>query len=199
MLPYPIINAIEALSILPGIGSRSAERLVFSLLKNKQNLSSKISKALIDLTTKTTECQQCYNFATEKLCNICTDYNRQVDLLCVIETPMDLIAIERTHEYKGSYHVLHGIISPLDKINPDDTKINQLIERVSSSKNIKEIVLALNASIEGEATMHYITEKLKPCFLGKITHLARGIPSGGDLDYLDLGTLTRAIIDRNSL
>ena len=197
VLPTSIENAIEALSDLPGIGSRSAERLIFSLLKNESGLSRKIGQSLVDLETTVKRCNICGNYydAAQDLCVICQkSHNRDVRLLCVVEQPMDTVALEKTHEYKGLYHVLHGVISPLNRVMPEDINIPNLLKR--DFTGVEEIVLAASGTIESEATAHYLSEKLPSVFNGKITRLARGIPSGGDLDYLDAGTLTRAILER---
>lgn len=203
LLPQSIQNAIEALSDLPGIGSRSAERLVFALLKNESGLDQKISQALGVLKENICECENCYHFCdnsseinVKTLCKICKNATRNNKVLCVVETPIDLIAIERTHEFKGFFHVLHGVISPLQKIGPNDLRIQELFDRLESNPEIKEIILALSGNVESDATALYLMENLPKYFKGKTTRLARGIPMGGDLDYLDAGTLSRAILDR---
>lgn len=204
-LPKSIQKAIEALSDLPGIGSRSAERLVFALLKNDMQLEEKIAEALVNLKKNLGECDTCHHYCEHKpdepvICPICSDFSRDTKTLCVVEEPTDLIAIERTHEYKGCYHVLHGVLSPLNKIGPDQIRITSLINRVETTdESFDEIILALSGNIESDATALYITEQLQKIFDGKITRLARGIPTGGDLDYLDVGTLSRAMLDRRSL
>lgn len=199
ILPEAIEKSIEALSDLPGIGTRSAERLVFSLLKNESGLSEKIGKNLIALNTEISQCETCGNFcnAEEKLCEICKSPNRNPRLLCVVETAMDLLAIEKTHEFKGYYHVLHGVISPLNRVQADDLNIPTLLEKDFSE--VEEIILATSGSTESEATALYLSGKLRENFSGKISRLARGIPSGGDLDYLDMGTLSRAFLERRGV
>lgn len=196
LLPHAIEEAIEALSNLPGIGNRSAERLIFTLLRNETGLEKKIAESLLKLKDNVHECEQCYHLSEETLCPICKSHNRNKHVLCVIETPMDLIALERTHEFKGLYHVLHGTISPLKKIKPEDIRLQQLFDRIKKDNTVEEIILALSGNTESDATALYIVEHIQPFFDGKITRLARGIPSGGDLDYLDMGTLTRAMMDR---
>jgi len=195
-LPKAITDAIESLSDLPGIGSRSAERLVFSLLKNASGLDQKISQSIGNLRRGTVECGICHHFAEHKTCSICANPSRDEKLLCVVESPLDLIALERTHEYKGRYHVLHGVISPLNKVSPSDLRITELFKRVQDSEGIEEIILALSGTTESDATAMYIARELAPIFHRKISRLSRGIPSGGDLDYLDMGTLSRAITER---
>lgn len=204
MLPKSISNAIESLSDLPGIGHRSAERLVFSLLKNKSNLDQKIADSIGQLKANVAECAICFHYCDiiedeKPLCAICDDYNRDKKMICVIETPVDLIALEKTHEYKGQYHVLHGIISPINKVMPDDLRIAPLLKRIKENSEITEIVFALAGNIESDATVNFIIDQLSPIFKGQITKLAQGIPSGGDLDYLDTRTIGRAILDRRGV
>jgi len=196
-LPLPIKEAIENLSSLPGIGSRSAERLVFTLLKNQTNLDQKIAESIGSLKRNIQECEECFHFSEQKRCAICENENRSQKILCIIESPMDLIAIERTDDFKGKYHVLHGIISPINRIRPEDIRFFELMQRIEKQKDKwEEVILALPPTVEGDATSMYITREIKKTFKGKITKLARGIPSGSDFDYLDLGTMSRAIIER---
>ena len=197
-LPKAIKDAIEALSDLPGIGSRSAERLVFGLLKNESGLEKKIAHALQELKEKIKECDQCRNYCEGDLCSICQSTKRKTNVLCIVETPVDLIAIERTHTFTGLYHVLHGVISPLNKVSPEDLRIDSLMKQLEKN-DFEEIILATSGSTESEATALYLTNKLKPVFSGHISRLSRGIPSGGDLDYLDIGTLTRAMSERREI
>lgn len=198
-LPQPIQDAIEALSSLPGIGSRSAERLVFSLLKNKTNLDQRIAQSLGTLKESIHECKKCYHLSQDELCPVCQAHNRDTKSICVVETPLDLVAIERTHEYRGLYHVLHGVISPLQKVSPQDIRIPQLIDRLKNDTDIQEVIIATSGSTESDATALYIHHQLEQFFAGTITRLSRGIPSGGDLDYLDAGTLSRAISERRGI
>jgi recombination protein RecR len=201
-LPVSIQDAIDAFSSLPGIGSRSAERLVFTLLRNHTGLDQRMATAIGSLKTNVTECSVCHNYcqvAPDKgkvVCNICNNHGRDARVMCVVETPVDLIALERTAQYKGMYHVLHGVVSPMSRVRPEDLRITELTARVMSSEPPEEIILALSGSTEGEATGLYIMDRLEGIFDGKITRLARGIPTGGDLDYLDMGTLARALMDR---
>ncbi len=199
MLPAAITNAIEALADLPGIGTRSAERLVFTLLKAENHLDQKIAESIGSLKANIHECEQCYHYCDGENCPLCSNKSRNQSSLCIVETPVDLVAIERTHEYKGLYHVLHGVISPLNKVKPDDLRIPQLFERIKKNPEISEVILATSGNIEGDATALYISENLEKWFGGKVTRLARGIPSGGDLDYLDAGTLSRAISERREI
>lgn len=199
MLPEPIQNAIEALSDLPGIGKRSAERLVFSLLKNESGLSKKIGENLVNLKQSIHRCETCGNYCETKhtQCPICQDHNRETNVICVVETPIDLIAIEKTHEYRGQYHVLHGVLSPMNRVHAEDLNIQSLFARIDDS--VTEVILATSGTTESEATALYLHEQLSKRFTGKVSRLSRGIPSGGDLDFLDTGTLTRALLDRRGV
>ncbi len=199
LLPEAITEAIEALSDLPGIGTRSAERLVFSLLKNESGLEKKIGNALCELKSLVKECDNCCHLAEESLCPICSNNDRSDAEICVVESPMDVLALERTHAFRGKYHVLHGVISPLDRVKAEDIRMKELLNRVLKTPPT-EIIIALPGTTEAEATAMFLADQLKQ--LGcptKITRLARGIPSGGDLDYLDAGTLSRAMMDRREL
>ncbi len=196
MLPQSISDAIESLADLPGIGSRSAERLIFSLLRNESGLDQKISENIGNLKRTIKECTECFHYCETEKCTICQNPGRNKCVVCVVETPVDLVALERTHEFKGLYHVLHGVISPLNKIRPEDLRIEQFLARIKEDDEIEEIILAMSGNVEGDATALYLQENLGKFFNGKISRLARGIPSGGDLDYLDVGTLSRAISER---
>lgn len=195
LLPESIERAVEALSSLPGIGNRSAERLVLTLLRNRQGLETIIGEALLNLKKNLNECERCCHYTEKTMCPVCNEDSRDKHTLCIIEDSTDLLALERTHSYKGQYHVLHGVLSPLQKTRPEDIRLGELFTRIKNEP-IEEVVLALSSNTESEATCLYIQENIKPFYSGKITRLARGIPSGGDLDYLDMGTLSRAIQDR---
>jgi recombination protein RecR len=199
LLPEAITVAIEALSDLPGIGTRSAERLVFSLLKNETGLEKKIGNALADLKTSVQECNICCHFADTDLCPVCANTERSDMEICVVESPMDVLALERTHAFRGKYHVLHGVISPLDRVKAEDIRIEKLLNRVLQHPP-REIIIALPGTTEAEATSMFLADQLKRIGCTAIvSRLARGIPSGGDLDYLDAGTLSRAMIDRREV
>ena len=195
-LPKPITDAIEALSNLPGIGTRSAERLVFYLLQNPAKIDQKIGQSILDLKKNIKECAECFNYSEHEKCQICSSFSREKNVLCIVETPLDLLALEKTHEFRGKYHVLHGVLSPLNRVSADDLRIAELLERVQKNSEITEIIIATSGTTESEATAMFIREQLTPIFRGKISRLARGIPTGGDLDYLDAGTLSKAMIDR---
>jgi len=195
-LPKPITDAIEALCNLPGIGSRSAERLVFYLLRNPAKIDQKIGQSILDLKKNIKECEECFHYSENEKCSICSSFNRESNTICIVETPLDLLALEKTHEFRGKYHVLHGVLSPLDRVGVEDLRIAELLSRVSDNSEIEEIIIATSGTTESEATAMFIREQLTPIFKGKISRLARGIPTGGDLDYLDAGTLSKAMSDR---
>jgi len=193
-LPENIGKVIEEFSKLPGIGPKSAERLTFYLLKKPasdiENFGARVGK----LKEGIRYCDICKNLTTESICLICKDDNRDKTSICIVEDTLDLIALEKTHEFKGLYHVLHGIISPVEGIGPDELTITELIERVKKG-GITEIIIALNPSMEGEATAAYIMRYIKPLDI-KVTRLARGIPVGGNLEYADSQTIKRAFEGR---
>ena len=199
LLPEAITTAIDALSDLPGIGTRSAERLVFALLKNEGGLEKKIGNSLSELKTSVKECDTCCHFAETELCPICENSERSDTEICIVESPMDVLALERTHAFRGKYHVLHGVISPLDRVKATDIRIEQLLNRVLNTPPT-EIIIALPGTTEAEATSMFLSDQLRQIGCkAKISRLARGIPSGGDLDYLDAGTLSRAMMDRREI
>lgn len=193
-IPKNIQRAIEEFSKLPGIGSKTAERLVFYLLKKTEADVAGLGEAILSLKKEIRYCDVCKNLTTEEVCEICRSEGRSKETICVVEDALDLMAIEKANEYKGSYHVLHGIISPVDGIGPDELTIAELIERAKKG-NVKEMIFALNPSMEGEATAAYITRYIKPLNI-KITRIARGIPVGGNLEYADSQTLKRAMEGR---
>jgi len=179
---------------LPGIGPKSAERLTFYLLKKTTSDIENLGGSILKLKEGLLYCDNCKNMSLEPLCEICKNDTRNKETVCVVEDSLDLIALEKTNEYKGLYHVLHGIISPVDGIGPDELTIAELVKRVKEGQ-IKELILALNPSMEGEATAAYISRYIKPLNI-KITRIARGIPVGGHLEYADSQTLRRAMEGR---
>lgn len=189
-------KAISEFSKLPGIGRKSAQRLVFYLLKCSKNEVQNLTDALIDIKEKVKYCSICYNITEQDPCYICNSQKRDQSLLCVIEEANDVLALERTGEYKGLYHVLGGALSPLDGIGPDDLRIRELMSRLNGQ--IEEIIIATNPNTEGDATALYLEKLIKPLNY-KITRIARGLPVGGDLEYADEITLTRALQGRTSL
>lgn len=193
-LPKNIENAVESFSKLPGIGSKTAERLVFHLLKKTNNDLSTLGQSILDLKEGLLYCDTCKNLCTESQCNICLSDKRNKSLLCVVEDVLDLVALEKTNAYQGVYHVLHGIISPIEGVGPDELTIAELFKRAEQG-GISEIIIALNPSMEGEATASYITRYIKPLGI-KVTRIARGIPVGGNLEYADSQTIKRSMEGR---
>jgi recombination protein RecR len=191
----PLLIAIEELSKLPSIGKKTAQRLALYLLKSNGEQFESLIKALEDLKTKIKFCVRCYNLAEEEFCIICKSTKRDSEKICVVEETSDVIAIEKTHEYNGLYHVLGGVLSPLAGVTPESLKIKEFLKRLES-ENIKEIILALNPDTEGEATALYLSKLIKPLNI-KVTRIARGLPIGGDLEFADQATIGRAIINRS--
>ncbi|NLJ58151.1 MAG: recombination protein RecR [Tissierellia bacterium] len=192
----PITKLIEELSKLPGIGRKSAQRLAFHILDMKGKDVVELAKAIVNAKKHTKHCQTCGNLTEGELCNICTSAKRDLSTICVVEDVRDITAMERTKEYKGVYHVLHGTISPLDGIGPDEINIKSLITRLNS--DVAEVILATNPTIEGEATAVYISRLIKPMGI-KVTRIAHGIPVGGDIEYADEVTLMRAMEGRREM
>lgn len=198
-LPEPIQNLINNFSRLPGIGPKTASRLTFFLLRAPEDLARDLGESLLELKSGTTFCRTCFNITASGRdeCEICTSVERDGALVCVVEEPLDVLALERTGGYLGRYHVLHGALSPIDGIGPEDLKIRELVERVKDGE-IKEIILATNPSMEGDYTAAYILQQLEPLSV-RVTRLARGLPMGGDLEYADQSTLQRALDGRQEM
>ncbi|MCI0495249.1 recombination mediator RecR [candidate division KSB1 bacterium] len=186
-------RAVEELSKLPGIGKKSAQRLVFYLLKLPREEIVALAKSLVDVKDKASYCSICFNITEKNPCSICMNDHRDRSIICVVEEANDVMAFEKTGEYKGLYHVLGGSLSPLDGIGPDDLKIKELLARIKDE--VKEIILANNPNVEGEATALYLSKLITPLGL-KLTRIARGIPVGTDIEYADEITLTRALEGR---
>jgi len=199
LLPESIQSVINSLERLPGIGPKSASRLAFYLLRAPDEVSQDLSTALADLKAKTAFCQECFNItdAGREICEVCESSRRDGSLICVVEEALDVVALERTGGFQGKYHVLQGVLSPIEGIGPDDLKIKQLIARVRSG-GVKEVILATNPSMEGDATALYLRQQLEPLGV-KVTRLARGLPVGGDLEYADQNTLLRALSGRQEM
>jgi len=199
ILPLPIQNLINALERLPGIGPKSASRLAFYILRAPEDLSAQLVGALTGLKTATGQCKICFNItlSTQETCEICADSERADGTICVVEEPLDVLALERTGGFHGRYHVLQGVLSPIEGVGPDDLKIKPLLERVRRGE-AKEIILATNPSMEGDATALYLRQQLLPMGV-RITRLARGLPMGGDLEYADQNTLLRALAGRQDM
>ena len=193
----PLDKLIEQFERLPCIGSKTAQRLAYFVLNMPKEQAKEFSAAIIDAHEKIRYCDVCCNFSDQDLCPVCRSTNRDTSVICVVETPRDAIALENTHEYNGTYHVLHGAISPLNGVGPDQLCIKQLLNRLNDD-TVKEIIMATNPTVEGEATAMYLSRLLKPMGI-KVTRLAYGIPVGGDLEYADEVTLARALEGRNEL
>ncbi len=196
-LARPVANLIELLARLPGIGPKTASRLTFYLLRDQTGLAAALGEALIALGNSTVLCESCYNITESSPCPICADTARDHRVICVVEDPLDVLAIERTGAFRGLYHVLHGALSPIDGIYPEKLRIAELLARVQREAP-REIILATNPSLEGENTAAYIHQQLAPTGV-LITRLARGLPVGGDLEYTDEITLSRALEGRRSM
>jgi recombination protein RecR len=199
LLPESLQSLINALERLPGIGPKSASRLAFYFLRAPEEVSQDLASALANLKANTTLCQECFNIteAGREQCEICESSQRDGSLVCVVEEALDVLALERTGGYRGKYHVLQGVLSPIEGIGPDDLKIKQLIARVSRGE-IQEVILATNPSMEGDATALYLQGHLEPLGV-RVTRLARGLPVGGDLEYADQNTLLRALAGRQEM
>ncbi len=195
ILPIPLQNLIIEFSKLPGIGPKTASRLSFYLLKSKSVDVEAFARALFELKKTVTFCLNCYNLTEKNPCPVCSDMRRDKSLICIVEEPMDIVAINSSGEFNGLYHVLHGSISPINNVGPEDLKINELLGRLKQDSGIKEIILATNPNLEGEATAMYIAKLIKPLGI-KTTRIARGLPSGGDLEYADEVTLSNAMKGR---
>ena len=200
MLPEPVTNLINAFSRLPGVGPKTASRLVFFLLRDSDDeLSLTLADALRDLRTKTAYCPVCFNImaAGEERCKVCRDPERDGSILCVVEDPLDVAALERTSAFEGRYHVLHGALSPVEGVGPEDLKIEELLQRVRGGQ-VEEVIIATNPSMEGDATGMYLRQQLEARQV-RLTRLARGLPMGGDLEYADQNTLLRALMGRQEM
>lgn len=196
--PNSLEELIECFKLLPGIGEKNAERLSFAVLKFSDENAKKFSTAIDNVKTKIIKCEKCNNLTEDsKLCLVCADETRDSSTICVVESTKDLILFEKSNAFKGKYHILEGLISPLEGINPEDIKINQLINRIKE-EDIKEVILALNMSMEGETTALYITKLLEGTDV-TVTKIAAGIPVGADMEYLDSLTIQRALEGRNKV
>lgn len=192
-----IEKLIEAFEKLPSIGNKTAARLAFYMLNSSEEETTEFINAIVNAKKNLKYCSQCFNISDTDPCNICSNEGRDKSVICVVEDVKDVIAMEKTHEFKGVYHVLHGSISPMNGIGPDDIKIKELLSRIMNG-NVKEIILATNPRVEGEATAMYISKLVKPLGI-KPTRIAHGIPVGGDLEYIDEITLSKALEGRREL
>jgi recombination protein RecR len=198
-LPEPVQNLVDAFSRLPVIGPKTASRLTFYLLRAPEELSQSLSAALLGIKTDTGLCEICFNITRKDapICEVCASDKRDRDVICVVEEPLDVLAIEKTAGFNGFYHVLHGVLSPIEGIGPEDLKIKALYHRLKT-ESFKEVILATNPSMEGDATAMYLHERIKPLGI-RVTRLARGLPMGGDLEYADQNTILRALAGRENL
>ncbi len=197
-LPPPLERVVASLARLPGVGERTATRYAFFLLAQAPTLAAELGESLSGLHTAVRHCAQCHNLATAERCELCLDPRRDASRLCVVEGLPELIAIERTGEFNGHYHVLHGTLSPVRGIGPEALKLPSLLERVTA-QSVTEVILATNADVEGEATAMYVARLLHRLPQVAVSRLATGVPMGGDLEFVDQGTLARAVRDRRAL
>jgi recombination protein RecR len=195
--PEPVARLIDALQRLPGIGPKTAQRLTFYLLKRPRDEVRELSEALLAVKERIVYCRTCFNVTDQDPCRICADSSRDARLICIVEEPNDLLAMERTGEYRGLYHVLLGALSPLDGIGPEDLKIRELLARLDAG-GVTEVILATNPNVEGEATALYLAKLLRPLGV-RVTRIARGLPVGGDLEYADQVTLSKALEGRREI
>lgn len=198
--PKSITKLIDGFTKLPGVGPKTAERMAFHVLKMNEDDITQFSNALVEVQSNIIECNTCHHITdkSEDPCYICSDKTREESILCIVEHPKDVIAMEKMQGFNGLYHVLHGSISPIEGIGPEDLKIKSLIERLQKNENIKEVILATNPNIEGETTAMYISRLLQDTGI-KVTRIARGLPVGGDLEYADAITLSKALEGRREI
>jgi recombination protein RecR len=199
LIPEHIQRMIDALSRLPGVGPKTASRLTFYLLRESETLANELAEALTDLKVNTAFCEQCFNItsAGNTLCEVCASPRRDASVLCVVEEPLDVLALERTASYPGLYHVLHGVLSPIEGIGPEDIRLAELVARIAQGE-VQEVIVATNPNMEGDSTANYIRQQLKPYDV-RVTRLARGLPMGGDLEFADQSTLSRALDGRQEM
>jgi recombination protein RecR len=195
-LPEPLERLVQELSRLPGVGPKTAQRLAFHLLRVDRARADSLAQAIEDVKARIGYCERCYNIAEGSLCSICSSARRDASVICVVESPFDVLAIERTAEFSGLYFVLHGVISPIDGIGPEQIHVQQLLDRVREEA-VSEVIIATDADIEGEATAVYLQRALQP-FGARVTRPAHGLPVGGDLEYADELTLARAMAGRST-
>ena len=193
----PVVKLIEELCKLPGVGPKTAQRLAFFLLRSPSEQARELARAIVEVKERIIFCSQCFNITETDPCRVCSDEGRDGSQICVVEEPLDILALERTRSYRGLYHVLHGAISPMDGVGPEDLRIRELLTRLQGD-SVREVILATNPNLEGEATGMYLARLIAPLGI-KVTRLARGLPVGGDLEYADEITLTRALENRQRM
>ena len=193
----PIVRLIQELSKLPGVGEKTAFRLAMHLLRAPREDAEGLARAILQVKEKIRLCSQCFNLTDQDSCRICQDPRRNGEIICVVSGPEDLIALEKSGSYRGQYHVLHGVLSPLEGVGPQDLRLSELLSRLQGGK-VKEVILATNPSVEGEATAQYLAQIIKPLSL-RVTRIARGVPMGGDLQYIDEVTLSKSMENRSPI
>ncbi len=199
MLPYPrpLATLVEELERLPGIGPKSAQRLSYFILRASPEYAGRLSTAIVEIKSRIRDCSRCFNFSEGELCPVCLDVRRDHSTLCVVAEPRDLMAIENSGNYRGAYHVLQGVLSPIDGIGPDELRVRELVQRLADEP-VREVILATNPTVEGDATAMYLAQVMKPSGV-RVTQLAMGLPVGGDLDYADQVTIARAVEGRREV
>jgi recombination protein RecR len=195
--PLPILNLIRNISRLPGVGEKTAERLAMHILRTPRREAEQLARSIMEMKDKIKLCSTCYALSDSHICNVCSDQTRSAAILCVVEQPADMVAIEKSGSYKGLYHILQGVLSPMNGVGPDKIRIKELVLRIEKNM-IKEVVLATGTNVEGEATASYIAQLLNK-YPVKITRIASGVPMGGDLKYVDQVTLKRAMETRHTV
>jgi len=193
----PIARLIEELRRLPGIGQKTAQRLAYSLLRRPREDAERLSQAILDVKERIRYCSRCNNFSDEDPCRFCASPHRSPETVCVVEEPGDILSIERTREFHGQYHVLHGVLSPINGVGPDELRLKNLLERLKEG-NVREIILAMNPNVEGEATAIYLSKLLKPTGV-RVSRIALGVPVGSDLEFADEVTMSKALEGRREL
>jgi recombination protein RecR len=194
----PIRRLVQELSRLPGIGEKTATRLAFHLVRGNRQQVLDLAQALVDVTDKIRLCSICMNMTEQDPCTLCSDPRREGDTICVVATPSDLIAIDRGGHFRGRYHVLHGLLSPLEGIGPDDIRVAELVRRLGGDPPVREVIIATSPSVDGEATAMYVARVLKPLGV-KVSRIATGLPVGGELEYSDQATIARALAGRATM
>ena len=193
----PIARLIDEFRKLPGIGQKTAQRMAYNLLRRSREDAERLSRAILDVKEKIRYCSRCNNFSDQDPCSYCTSPNRTEEIICVVEEPNDVLAIEKTREYHGQYHILHGALSPINGVGPEDLKLKNLLERLRTG-NVREIILATNPNVEGEATAIYLAKLLKPIGV-RVSRIALGLPVGSDLEFADEVTMSKALENRHVL
>ncbi len=193
----PIAKLIDELCKLPGIGSKTAQRLAYNILRRSREDAERLSRSILEAKDKIRYCSRCNNFSDRDPCEYCTGSNRSPEIICLVEEPHDILAIEKTREFHGQYHVLHGVLSPINGIGPDDLRLKNLLERLQEG-NVREVIVATNPNVEGEATAIYIARLLKPIGV-KVSRIALGVPVGSDLEFADEVTMSKALEHRHDI